>query len=466
MSRLEAVYLRLPPWLQNAAISLYGLSYRHERLGGGYKKYVQKFVERDHWPSERMGDYLNTQLQFVLAHAFRNVPYYRAKWSSEGISEADLARFTVEHLKQLPIVPKIDLRNNPDSFVAEDVRRNGRLHRYNSSGSSGTPVTCICSSEGHRAFIASREARSFGWAGTSIQARRSMLGGRRILAPGDGSPPFHRINWTEQQIYFSAYHLAERNIPYYVKALNDFRPQLMTGYAHSHFLLARLIRDQGLKITFQPKALVLSSEKLTAEMKETLLDVFHARAYEEYGSVENCVLATECSEGSLHFQPDFGIPEIVDAQGSPVAIGEDGRLISTGLLNYAQPLIRYEIGDRACLSPEPCPCGRSHLPRVKEIVGRLEDVVVSPDGRQTVRFHWLYLGLPNVIEGQIIQETLQSIRVKVVTTENFGAQDSQTIRDRLRKQLGDVTVTVEPVPELPRTERGKFRAVISLLNKN
>src|SRR5450631_3717310 len=119
MSRLESVYLRLPPWLQNAAISLYGLSYRHERLGGGYKKYIEKFVERDHWPSERMRDYLNAQLQSLLVHAFRNVPYYRAKCTSEGISKADLARFTLEDLKQLPIVPKIDLRNNPDAFVAE-----------------------------------------------------------------------------------------------------------------------------------------------------------------------------------------------------------------------------------------------------------------------------------------------------------------------------------------------------------
>jgi phenylacetate-CoA ligase len=465
MSFLESSYLSLPPWVQNIAVSLYGVAYRHERLGGNFKKYVDQFTERDRWSRDRMRAYVDSQLQSLVLHAFQNVPYYRLKWSQAGIAIADLQNITTDTLPNLPILPKMDLRMDPESFVAENQRTSTHLHRYKSSGSSGTPVTCVCSSDGHRAFMAAREVRSFGWAGTSIRARRSMLGGRRIVALGDVKPPFHRINWTERQIYLSAFHLSERNVRYYVDALNDFRPEFLTGYAHSHFSLARLITEQRLKITFQPKALVLSSEKLTSQMKSVIAEAFHARAFEEYGSVENCILATECAEGSLHFNPDFGIAEIVDEQGKEVPAGQDGKLLATGLLNYAQPLIRYEIGDRACLSAKPCVCGRDHLPTVEEIVGRMEDVIISPDGRQTVRFHWLFIGLPNVLQGQLVQETLHAIRVKVVPTSNFGAADAKQIEDRVRQHLGDVNVTVEPVAEIPRTERGKFKAVISHLPK-
>jgi phenylacetate-CoA ligase len=465
MSYLESSYLRLPPWLQNVGISLYGLRYRQERLGGNFKKYVAAFAERDHWSPELMREYQNSQLSPLLQHALQNVPYYRTKWKQAGIEPGDLQSITIDTLSRLPMLPKVDLRTDPESLVADNLRSGTRLHRYKSSGSSGTPVTCVCSSDGHRAFIASREVRSFGWAGTSIRARRSMLGGRRIVALGDVKPPFHRINLAEHQIYLSAFHISDKNAKYYVDALNRFKPEVLTGYANSHLSLARMIAAQNLKITFQPKALVLSSEKLTAQMKSILHQSFHARAFEEYGSVENAILGTECSEGSLHFHPDFGIAEIVDENGRAVEIGEDGKLLATGLLNWAQPLIRYEIGDRACMSTTPCACGRDHLPTVKEIVGRLEDVIISPDGRQTVRFHWLFIGLPNVLEGQIIQETISSIRVKVVPTKDYSEVDSKQIQARLRQHLGDVAVTVEPVPEIPRTERGKFRAVISYLSK-
>ena len=47
-------------------------------------------------------------------------------------------------------------------------------------------------------------------------------------------------------------------------------------------------------------------------------------------------------------------------------------------------------------------------------MGRLEDVVVGPDGREMVRFHWVFVDLPNVLEGQIVQETLERLTVKLV----------------------------------------------------
>jgi phenylacetate-CoA ligase len=375
----------------------------------------------------------------------------------------DVERITPESLSVLPATPKNDLRSDPDAFLARDVPRR-TLHRYFSSGSTGTPIKTYCTSDAHRGFIAAREVRSFGWAGSSVRHRRSMIGGRAIMPLEDSRPPFHRINWAEDQIYFSAYHISPANARHYVDALNKFQPKLMTGYAHSHYLLACFILEQKLKVTFQPEAIVLSSEKLTAEMKTMLKRVFGAQAYEEYGSVENCVLATECSEGKLHVSPDFGIMEIVDERGAPVPPGTDGRILGTGFLNMAQPLIRYEIGDRGVWAdPEiGCSCGADQMPVLQEVVGRMEDVVVLPDGREIVRFHWLFIDLPHVVEGQVIQEELRKFRVRVVAASGFAEQDVREIRRRMHSHMGnDAEVIVERMAELPRTDRGKFRGVIS-----
>ena len=460
---LERFYPYVPAWVQNLGISAYGLSYRRERLGGDFEEYVAGFRERDRWPADQMQEYVHRQLQSVLTHAFDQVPYYQKTWSRVGATRTDLAEMTAGDLPKLPITPKRDLRKTPDAFLAQNVARQ-KLHRYHSSGSTGTPVTAICTSEGHRRFIAAREARSFGWAGSSVRRPRSMIGGRLVVPKGNARPPFHRYNWAERQVYFSAYHIAPSHVEDYVRAFNRHRPELLTGYAYSHYLLARMMCEQSVSLDYEPEAIVLSSEKLTKEMKRVIERAFRARAYEEYGAVENCMLATECEHGSLHVSPDFGVLELVDGDGQPVPPGVEGRILCTSLLNEAQPLIRYEVGDVGIWSSNPCPCGRNHLPVLQEIVGRLEDVVVGPDGREMVRFHGIFIGLPHVLEGQVIQEAITRFKVKVVPQDGFGSEDERLICRRFAERLGTVDVAIEKVAAIPRTERGKFRAVICNLS--
>jgi phenylacetate-CoA ligase len=461
---LEQFYNSAPVLVQNLGISLYGLAWRRERLGGDFGKHVAGFSERDRWSPDRMQEYLGAELRKRLFHAFEQVPYYNEKWTKVGLTHNDILRVRLADLQQLPVTPKGDFRSSPDSFVARDVARKHRLHRYYSSGSTGTPVTHICTSDGHRRFIAAREVRSFGWAGTSIRKPRAMIGGRMVVPHSVAPPPYYRYNLAERQVYFSAYHLAPAHVANYVEGFNKYRPCVFTGYAYSYYILARMMLDQGLSLNYKPEALVLCSEKLTPDMKSVLQRVFQARAYEDYGAVENCCLATECEHGSLHVSPDFGIIEVVDANGRSVLPGKEGRILCTGLQNFAQPLIRYEIGDVGILSTGGCPCGRNHLPVLQEVVGRLEDVVIGADGREMVRFHGIFIDLPHVLEGQVVQEAIDRFRVRVVTSEGFGDVDRKLIQQRFVDRLGQVQVQIEQVEELKRTERGKFRAVISNLS--
>jgi phenylacetate-CoA ligase len=452
--------------VQNLGITLYGVTYRRERLGGDFPRYVHDFSERENWPRRRFDDHILASLRTLLTRAAAEVPYYRSRWAEAGLDPARLARFDFADLGRIPITPKQDVRDNPESFVAASAGRPARLHHYYTSGSTGTPITVYCTSDDHRRFIAAREARSFAWAGGSVRMPRSMIGGRMIVPRHDAPPPYYRWNRAERQVYFSGYHISRAHAQNYVQGFNRYRPQLLTGYANAHYQLARFMLSERLRLDYRPRALVLSSEKLTSEMKSTLYAAFGARAWEEFGAVENCVLATECERGRLHVSPDFGIVEIVDDEGRPVPPGRPGKVVCTGLANLTQPLIRYDIGDIACWSPEPCPCGRDALPVLEQIVGRLEDLVIGKNGQATVRFHGLFVNLPNVVEGQVIQEDLDHIRIRVVAREGFGEDDVRTIRTRVAEErLGPLQVTVERVPLIERTERGKFRAVINRLPK-
>jgi len=137
-------------------------------------------------------------------------------------------------------------------------------------------------------------------------------------------------------------------------------------------------------------------------------------------------------------------------------------VLCTGLLNDAQPLIRYEIGDVAAWSSDTCACGRNQFPVLQELVGRIEDVVIGLDGREINRFHGIFIDLDHVIEGQIVQQQRDLICVNVVPAAGFGERDEEVIRRRISgERLPGIRVDIRKVDQIERTASGKFRAVIS-----
>lgn len=451
----EKIYTYLPRPAQDMAASVFGL-YRHWlRFGPGYEDHLQGYREREFWPTEQLVAYQAERLKMLLTNAADHVPYYRRTWTPKQQAAAREGR-----LAELPLLPKDPIRANPADFVRDDLRPRPRF-TFHTSGSSGTPIATFWTTNEVRDSRALREARSANWADTSFKEGRATFSGRIVVPDPHSKGPFHRFNKVENQVYFSAFHLSPANVPQYVEALHRHSTQWLTGYAVSYYLLARFILDQGLKVP-PLKGIITTSEKVTPEMRKMMEQAYGCKVFEEYSTVENAVFVSECEHGSLHLSSDAGVMEILRADGSPCEPGEVGEVVTTSFVRTYQPFIRYRLGDMAAWGTEPCSCGRS-LPVVKEIVGRIEDVIVGPDGREMVRFHGIFVDQPHIVEGQIIQEALDRIRVKVVPANGFGAEDEANIAGRIRQRLGDVQVILETVTEIPRTKSGKFKAVVSML---
>jgi phenylacetate-CoA ligase len=125
------------------------------------------------------------------------------------------------------------------------------------------------------------------------------------------------------------------------------------------------------------------------------------------------------------------------------------------------PFIRYRVGDTTIPKEGKCSCGRGgHL--VECITGRTEDVIITPDGRYISRLDFVFKGLVNVEEAQLIQEDRHHLRVRVVQRSGFTSQDTLHILSNLRERLGnEIQIVIEPVEHILRTSTGKFRYVIS-----
>lgn len=458
MGRWDAFYARLPVWAQHGAVSLYGLYWRWLRFGPGYEAYVKEYTQRERFSTKQWKSWQRTRLLTLLSNAAEHVPYYRSTWS---LSEKKAAR--KGHLEDLPLLEKTPLREAPEAFLRDDMRP-WPLLTFHTSGSTGTPIASIWTVREVRNSLALREVRSARWAGVSFALPRATFSGRLVEPNPESKGPYYRFNWPERQVYFSAFHLRPDTAHFYVEALHKHQTQWLTGYAVSYYLLAKFILNEGLKVP-PLKAVITTSEKVTPAMRQIMEKAFGCRVYEEYSTVENALFASECEHGRLHVSPDAAVVEILRPDGSPCEPGEVGEVVATCLMRDYQPLIRFRLGDLAAWDPEPCPCHRS-MPVLKEVVGRIEDIIIGPDGRQMVRFHGIFVDQPHVQEGQIIQEELNRIRVKVVPTDGFGPADVQDIIHRVQQRLSPrVEVVVETVQHIPRTAAGKFQAVVSLLRE-
>lgn len=454
MGKLDNLYQRLPVWGQHAAVSAFGLYWNRLRFGSGFKEFVREYQERDRFTVEQWDDWQNRRLKTFLNGVLK-VDYYRDAWSD---LEKEAAR--AGDLSGLPLLEKGPLRDDVTKFLRRDLQPRRPLVTP-TSGSTGTPIDNYWTTREYRDALAIREVRSAGWAGVSFDQPRATFSGRFVVPDPQSGGPFHRFNFAERQIYFSAFHLRPSTVQQYVDALHKHQTRWLTGYAVSYYLMANLMLEKGLTAPDSLEAVVTTSEKVTAEMRGVMERAFGCRVYEEYSTVENCVFASECEAGSMHVSPDVSIVEILRPDGTPCDPEEPGEVVTTCLMRDYQPLVRFRLGDIAAWSSEPCACGRA-MPVLKEVVGRLEDVVVGPDGRRMVRFHGVFVGQPHVREGQVIQETLSRIRIKVVPSEGFCEADVRDVQKRIQQRLGDVTVVVETVDRIPRTKAGKFKAVINL----
>jgi phenylacetate-CoA ligase len=460
MGLREKIYKNLPVLFQDLSVSGYGYFWKKRRYGGIFTEELRKFRDRERLTRRQMQEYQVEELRKLLIHAFQTVPLYRRKYTAAGFTLDHFRNFTLDDLKKLPFLEKEELRNfGTSELLSSELDKNGDY--FSSSGSTGTPTRIYLSHHAHQRVTAAYEARVRNWAGLNMNMARGMVGGRRVVAEAVSPPPYYRYNFAEKQVYFSAYHISESTIPNYVKGMKKYGIEYMCGYAMSNFLIAQLISENNIQAPVL-KAVLTSSEKLTDEMRDTINRVYNCKTFDGYSGVEYCGLISENEYNQKLISEDVGILEVVDENFNDT---DEGELISTGLLNYDQPLIRYRIGDRIKLAREQSArCGREFRV-VDEIIGRTEDLVIGQDGRKMVRFHGIFINIDNLERGQIIQHKADEIEVVLQCREKIAEKDINLIRERLRSQLGDLTIRITTTDNIPLTANGKFKAVISHISK-
>jgi phenylacetate-CoA ligase len=455
------VYHRLPYPLRVAAAGARGRRLVRWRYGPQSEALTEETLARDGWTAEQWRAWQEERLAFLLERAAGRVPYYREQWADRR-RRGD--RASPELLENWPVLTKEALRLSPAAFLADDCDPRAMYYEH-TSGTTGKPLHIWLSRDTVQTWFAQFEARCRRWHGVSRHDRWAILGGQLVAPVEQQRPPYWVWNPTMRQLYLSAYHLSVDNVRAYLDALHAHEVTYLLGYPSGLYRLAQAAEEAGLAAA--PLRVALgNAEPLLDHQRETIGRVFGCPVRETYGMAEIAAAASECEAGRMHDWPDTGRIELLaDEADTPVPDETPGRLVATGLINADMPLVRYDTGDRARRAAGAgCLCGRG-LPVLRAIEGRTDDVVVTRDGRHIGRLDPVFKADLPIREAQIIQESLDRIRVLYVPTAAYSQADGEALVRRIHDRVGEVEVVLQEVGEVPRTANGKFRAVVSLVGK-
>ncbi|MFX1519741.1 MAG: phenylacetate--CoA ligase family protein [Promethearchaeota archaeon] len=405
-----------------------------------------------------------TQLKEILTHSYKNVLFYFHRLKSANIINSD-GYVNLGEFNRIPLLKKDNVRNHRDKLTSKDILR--RKWRYNkTSGSIGEPLKVIQDNLEKKWKNATQRYYYEHLIGIDeIAAKKIMFSYLEGLFENNIRFRQKANHWLKNAKYLDVFRMKETDMEHYIKKINSEKPDLIECVPSILFELSRYIERKG-KAIYQPKVIVCTSEKLHEHMRETIENVFGTKLYDFYGSRECHALAGECKAGLLHIFTFNNHIEVLNEQNHPVKEGEIGKVVVTPLHNYAMPLIRYEIGDMAILGPKRCKCGSS-LPTLKEVVGRSRDFFIKDDGTLIpagMIFIYLFKLREWIKAFQVVQEDYLKIRISVVPHGSINDVEKREIEQKIKEVMGtDCYIIWEIVDEIPRSQRGKYFYIKSLL---
>lgn len=458
-------YDKSPAFLQNIVLTGYGALLHRERYGQGFARF-RDLLEKSQWytPTE-LAAYQQEQLLRIVSHAYETVPYYRRIFDARRLKPTDIQ--SSSDLSKLPVLTRKDIQANflelrSSAFTPKQLRLG------HTSGTTGSPLEVYYDPQVIHMTYALMD-RQYRWAGARLWRfgdRIAVLRGNVVVPVARARPPFWRHNYFHNQLLLSSFHLSQENFPHYLRELERFAPVVIDGYPSTLYLFARYLQSIGR--TFPARAVISASETLYDFQRSAIEQAFACRVFDYFAAAERVIFATECDHhAGHHVSSEYGITEVLDDSHQPVAPGNPGLLVGTSLHNYGMPLLRYVTNDISALKAEGCACGRS-LPLMEDVSTKAEDVLALKDGRMispSVLTH-PFKPMHGVEQSQIIQEDYDRITIKIVPNAQFRSDDAKHLIREFKARLGDdMHVQIDMVDVLARTKAGKFKWVISKVDK-
>jgi len=407
---------------------------------------LQLLLESQYWSYGQLREYQWRKLQDLLRHAYARVPFYRNLFDRHGLRLAQLQDFS--DLARIPPLSKQLIREHFAQLRADNASAHN-LYLEHTGGSTGEPLQCY-QDQGYLSWAAAARIRAWKhFPGFDEHTREALLWGadqdvastltlRQIIA----------VLLSRRDLQLNTFNATDARFRRFAVLCSLLRPKIMRGYASSLSCFCDYLRQHGKSVP-PPAAIISSAEVLTPGNRAHIEAVLRAGVFDSYGSRETGLLAMECRRHcGLHVAMEHNYVEL-----------DAGQVLVTSLNNYAMPLIRYAIGDRAeAALAEQCPCGRG-LERLARIEGRTGDVLRFGDRIVHAEYisHLFYTDTP-ITRFQVIKNERQN-RLKVLV-DKPDKRLEQAVRQALEQKFPGTAIVIDVCQHFVKTKSGKMKIVV------
>jgi phenylacetate-CoA ligase len=369
----------------------------------------------------------------LVYKAYNSSVFYQNLYNEHGVDIHAIQ--DLRDLKQLPIITKEQVKKYTKDILTIHPKLCKKAY---TSGTSGTPLMV------YRDYTSTVEEEAYLWAhrnnfghylGENVVSLRAELKRDQFKV----FDPFSKI------MHLSSFKLSNQTAEAYYNEIREYAPKAMYAFPSAVEILANFLLERGWEMHIPH--IFTSSETLYEFQRSKIEKVFNSRVVDWYGNAERSIALEENKEGTYDELPLYSINEF-----------EEDRTITTGLINRSFPLIRYEVQDIILPSAE--------TGKITQIIGRVDDMIILPDGTRVVRLGGPFKGLDEIKFAQIIQESHDNLQINIVPSSYYTHESIPKIKERLEGYLGtEVGLQINLIEEdqLVKTERGKYKLVINRL---
>jgi len=328
--------------------------------------------EYEAMPIEELKALQLERLKRIVRYAYERVPYYRKTFDEAGITPDSIK--SLDDLQRIPFTTKDTLRENyPFGLFAVPMEEVVEIHV--SSGTTGKP-TVVGYTKNDIKLWSTVMARALVCTGATSEDVVQNSYGYGLFTGGLG------VHYGALEIGATVVPTSSGGTKRQIMLMQDFKSTVITCTPSYALYMAEEAENMGI----DPKSTTLrigifGAEPWSEAMRQEIENIWGLLACDIYGLSEiiGPGVAIECpGQDGLHIFADHFLPEIIDPDtGEVLDEGEEGELVLTTLTKEAIPLLRYRTRDITSLTYEPCPhCGRT-LPRMRKVLGRTDDMLLT-----------------------------------------------------------------------------------------
>ncbi len=413
------------------------------------------------------------RLERILHHAYTTTPFYMDS-DDDYINDIRGKGFVLKEesdWEKIPLTKKEDIVLHKDSFISShylSLYLQEKLLQVSTSGSTGKCVEIYWSkSDNNRSLMPLWLKRKRYYQINPHDRHCYFYTGRKL---GETDIETEDIGYARG---FCKSNLNEKKLVQIWYEMIAYNPIWFVLQPSMGALLAKVVETYNLPMIPNLRYIEMSGEMLLPAVREQIERVLHVRIANQYGCVEMNSIAYECSEGYLHCMEENVFTEILDDDGKAVSEGEEGNIYITTLLNYAMPLIRYQIGDRGRFVNQRCDCG-NHETIMELSNGRNNDWVIDNNGEYINAYIFIRcITNTNIIcenaiyQFQVIQHEIGRFSVNLVIDDEFPAEKIRSLflENLWQTSLSGAAVHFNFHPNLyPDSSIGKLKWFINEMN--